>query len=124
MRVAIVGLGAIGGYIAARLASAGNEVSALARGETLARVRARGLVLEEDGNKSTVQIAASDDASALGEQDLVIIAVKTTGLADVAPRILPLLGDATPVLTTMNGVPWWFLPAAQPEQPPLESVDP
>jgi 2-dehydropantoate 2-reductase len=124
MKVAIVGLGAIGGYIAARLASAGYDVSALARGETLARVRDRGLLLDEDGSTTTARITVSDDAGSLGEQDLVVIAVKTTGLADVAPRVVPLLGDATTILTAMNGVPWWFLPAALPEQPPLESVDP
>jgi 2-dehydropantoate 2-reductase len=124
MRVAIVGLGAIGGYIAVRLATAGHDVSALARGETLAQVRARGLVLKEDGATTTARIAVSDDATSLGEQDLVIVAVKATGLPDVAPKMRPLLGDATTVLTAMNGVPWWFLPAARPEQPPLESVDP
>lgn len=124
MKVGIVGLGAIGGYIAARLAEAGHEVSALARGETLARVRARGLILQEDGATTTVQIAVSDDATSLGEQELVIIAVKAMGLSDVARRMLPLLGETTTVVTAMNGVPWWFLPAAQPEQPPLQSIDP
>src|SRR3569833_3510398 len=113
MKVGIVGLGAIGGYIGARLAAAGCEVSAFARGETLARVRARGLILDDsDGTRTTVQIAASDDASTLGAQDVIIIAVKATALHDVAPKIGPLLGDATTVITAMNGVPWWFLPAA------------
>ena len=125
MKVGIVGLGAIGGYIGARLAAAGCEVSAFARGETLARVRSRGLILDDsDGTRTTVQIAASDDASTLGAQDVIIIAVKATALHDVAPKIGPLLGDATTVITAMNGVPWWFLPAAVPEQPPLESIDP
>jgi 2-dehydropantoate 2-reductase len=124
MKVAIVGLGAIGGYIGARLAAAGHEVSALARGETLARVRERGLLLEMDGARSAAAIAVSDDAGVLGAQDLVVIALKAPGLAEVAPRIAPLVGDATVVLTAMNGVPWWFLPATMPEQPPLESVDP
>jgi 2-dehydropantoate 2-reductase len=124
MRVAIVGLGAIGGYLAARLAAAGHEVSALARGETLARVRERGLVLEMAGERTTARLTASDDASALGEQDLVIIALKAPGLADVAPKMAPLLGRDTMLLPAMNGVPWWFLPAGMPEQPPLECVDP
>jgi 2-dehydropantoate 2-reductase len=124
MKVGIVGLGAIGGYLASRLASAGHEVSALTRGETLTRVRARGLVMDEDGATTTVQISVSDDARRLGEQELVIVAVKATALHDVAQNILPLLGDDTTTLTTMNGVPWWFLPAAQPQQPPLESIDP
>lgn len=124
MKVAIVGLGAIGGYLGARLAAAGSDVSALVRGETLARVRERGLVLEMAGERSTLSIDASDDAASLGEQDLVIVALKATGLADVAPKIAPLLGDETMILTAMNGVPWWFLPAAMPTQAPLDSVDP
>lgn len=124
MKVGIVGLGAIGGYIASRLAAAGHEVSALARGETLARVRARGLVVDEDGVTTTARVEASDDARTLGEQEVVIVAVKAVALGDVAPKMLPLLGNDTTILTTMNGVPWWFLPAAHPEQPPLESIDP
>ncbi|HEY4306713.1 MAG TPA: 2-dehydropantoate 2-reductase [Gemmatimonadaceae bacterium] len=124
MKVAIVGLGAIGGYIGARLAASGHEVSALARGETLTRVRERGLIVEADGTRSTASINVSDDANTLGPQDLVIVALKAPGLAAVAPKMAPLLGDDTMVLTAMNGVPWWFLPAAMPNEPPLESVDP
>src|SRR4051794_7219190 len=99
MKVGIVGLGAIGGYLAARLAAAGHEVSAIARGETLARVRTRGLVVDEDGSTTTARIAVTDDATTLGEQDLIIIAVKATALSDVAPKVVPLLGESTTILT-------------------------
>jgi 2-dehydropantoate 2-reductase len=67
---------------------------------------------------------ASDDASSLGAQELVVIALKAPALAEVAPTIAPLLGPETVLLPAMNGVPWWFLPAALPDEPPLASVDP
>ncbi len=124
MKVAIVGLGAVGGLIAARMADAGHAVCALARGETLARVRERGLVVESAGKRSVSRIEASDDAGALGEQQLVILALKAPGLAAIAPSLTPLLGASTVILPAMNGVLWWFMPAAAPDQPPLASVDP
>jgi len=124
MKIAIVGLGAIGGLIAARLAGAGHRVSALARGETLTRVRERGLVVESAGQRSVAHVEVSDDAAALGPQELVVVAHKAPALAAVAPAVAALMGESTIVLPAMNGVPWWFLPAAAPAEPPLESVDP
>jgi 2-dehydropantoate 2-reductase len=124
MKIAIVGLGAIGGLIAARLAGAGHRVSALARGETLTRVRERGLVVESAGQRSVAHVEVSDDAAALGPQELVVVALKAPALAAVAPAVAALMGESTIVLPAMNGVPWWFLPAAAPAEPPLESVDP
>ncbi len=109
MKIAVVGVGAVGGLIAARLALAGHEVSALARGATLATVRDRGLRLRAAGQESVVPIRASDLAQALGEQELVVIAVKGTTLADVARYLQPLVGPRTFVMPAMNGVPWWFL---------------
>ncbi len=124
MKVAVVGLGAVGGLIAARLARSGHEVSALARGETLARVRRDGLQVESARGSFSVALAASDDAATLGPQELVVIAVKAPALPVVAASIGPLLTPTTVLLPAMNGVPWWFLPAALPEQAPLASVDP
>jgi len=124
VKVAIVGLGAVGGLIAARLAAAGHEVSALARGRTLALVRERGLVVESNGRRSVAAIAASDDAASLGRQDLVVIALKAPALAAVAPALAAMTDERTVLLPAMNGVPWWFMPAAMPDSPPLESVDP
>ena len=86
MKIAVVGVGAVGGLIAARLALAGNEVSALARGATLAAVRRAGLRLRMAGRESVAHIQVSDQARVLGQQDLVVIAVKGTTLADVARR--------------------------------------
>jgi len=124
MKIAVVGLGAVGGLIAARLARAGHDVSALARGETLARVRADGLKVESARDSFSVPLRASDDATTLGTQELVILAVKAPALPVVATSIQPLLGPTTVLLPAMNGVPWWLLPAAMPGQAPLASVDP
>ena len=124
MKVAVVGLGAVGGLIAARMAEAGHEVSALARGATLDRVRTHGLTLESAGGSRAVPLVASADARALGVQKLVVIAVKAPALAAAAASIELLMDGSTLLLPAMNGVPWWFLPAALPEEAPLDSVDP
>jgi 2-dehydropantoate 2-reductase len=124
MKVAVVGLGAVGGLIAARLARAGHEVSALARGETLARVRADGVRVESASGSFSARVTASDDARALGAQELVVIALKAPALAAASESMAPLIGPATVLLPAMNGVPWWFMPAAAPDDAPLASVDP
>ncbi len=112
MKIAVVGLGAVGGLMAARLAAAGHEVGALARGATLAAVRAHGLRLVAGGEQRVAPIEASDDAHTLGAQDLVIVALKGPALAAAAASMQPLLGPQTIVMPAMNGVPWWFLDAA------------
>lgn len=127
MKVCIIGAGAIGGFIGARLAAAGQaQVSALARGATLAALRQHGWRLQTaDGLVQAPAHAAADDPAALGVQDLVVIAVKGPALAAVARQVAPLLGPQTAVLPAMNGVPWWFcqhLPRFADR--PLDSVDP
>ncbi|MEO8124847.1 MAG: 2-dehydropantoate 2-reductase [Burkholderiales bacterium] len=108
-RIAVVGIGAVGAYVAARLALAGASPRALARGATLAALRERGLTLRMGGKTQQIAIEATGDAHALGEQDLVIVAVKAQALAALAPTLAPLIGKHTLVLPAMNGVPWWFL---------------
>jgi 2-dehydropantoate 2-reductase len=114
--ICIVGVGAIGGWIGARLAASGCGISCLARGATLAALQTQGLRLREtvDGQlrESTHAVRASDDPAQLaahGAPDLIIIALKAPALPQVAPHLGPLLGPNTAVLTAMNGVPWWFL---------------
>lgn len=106
--VAIVGAGAIGGWLGTRLARSGRQVSALARGDTLAALRANGLRMHQGGELLQAPVRASDQASELGAHDLVIVAVKAPALPGIAPAIGPLIGPHTTVLTAMNGVPWWF----------------
>ena len=108
MKIAIYGAGAIGGFLGARLAAQAHDVSAIARGATLAAIRARGLRLRSQGGEVAPRVRAEDDPATLGVQDLVVVAVKAPALRDVASRIGPLVGPDTLVLTAMNGVPWWF----------------
>lgn len=125
-KIAIYGAGAIGGWMGAKLAAVGCNISVVARGAALDALRAHGLRLREGDAETTCPVQASDDPAALGVQDLVVVSVKAPGMADVARRIGPLIGPRTIVLTAMNGVPWWFLqgfggPVAGRT---LESVDP
>ncbi|MEY2800622.1 MAG: putative 2-dehydropantoate 2-reductase [Pseudomonadota bacterium] len=108
MKVCIYGAGAIGGWIGARLARQGAQVSAVARGATLVALKDKGLRLELKGEHIAVPVQASEHAADLGSQDLVVVAVKAPAMAAVAAGIGPLLGPDTVVLTAMNGVPWWF----------------
>lgn len=126
MKIAVVGMGAVGGFLAARLAAAGFDVAALARGETLTALRAHGLRLLAAGQETRTLVRASDDARELGPQDLVIVALKGPALAAAAPGLQALLGPQTVVLPAMNGVPWWFLQAGAPGESSqrLASIDP
>ena len=108
-KVAIVGAGAIGGWMGVHLARAGAKLSVLARGDTLSALQTYGLQLHQGGELHTVAVTASNDAASLGVQDLVVISVKAPALASVAAQVGPLIGPDTVVLTAMNGVPWWFL---------------
>ena len=125
-KVAIVGAGAIGGWMGVHLARAGAQLSVLARGDTLAALQKNGLQLHQGGELHTVPVTASNDAAALGVQDLVVISVKAPALATVAAQAGPLIGPNTVVLTAMNGVPWWFLQGfgGPVQNRALASVDP
>ena len=125
-KVAIVGAGAIGGWMGVHLARAGVQLSVLARGDTLAALQKNGLQLHQGGQLHAVPVTASNDAAALGVQDLVVISVKAPALASVAQQVGPLIGPNTVVLTAMNGVPWWFLQGfgGPVQNRALASVDP
>ena len=118
MNICVVGAGAIGGWIAARLALAGNDVSVVARGETLAAIETEGLLLTDGGETRCVALAAANDAAILGVHDVVILAVKAPALPQIAPSLEGLIGPDTQIIPMLNGVPWWFT------DDPLWSVDP
>ena len=113
MKIAVVGLGAVGGAFAGLLGtlppSKKVQLSAIARGKALTALQTQGLVwTDASGQTRQVALTASDDPADLGPQDVVIVAVKGPSLADVAPTIQKLLTPHTVVLVAMNGVPWWF----------------
>jgi len=110
VRIAIVGCGAIGGFVAAKLALAGEAVTVLARGATLEVVRERGITLHlNDGGILVARnLAATSDYAGAGAQDLVILAVKAHQLEAVAPQVPELFGPDTMVVTMQNGIPYWY----------------
>ncbi len=120
MKVCVVGAGAVGSLIGIRLALAGHETAALARGATLAALRRHGWRLESG---ESAPVLATDDPAEVGPVDLVVVAVKAPALPAVAALVPPLLGADTVVLPAMNGVPWWFR-LAGPDAAGVRCVDP
>ncbi len=118
MRISIIGAGAIGGWVAGRLALAGHDVSVLARGATAAAL-SEGIVIAEREVEETAHPRVMTDPRAIGAQDIVIIAVKAPAMAEAAEAVRLLIGPDTLIVPMMNGVPWWFFDGAS-----LASVDP
>ena len=105
MRVAVFGVGAVGGYFGGRLAQTGEEVVFIARGETLGALRTSGLRVDSVAGDFVVKPAkASGDPQAVGPVDIVLVAVKAWQVADVAPTLRPLIGAETAVVPLENGV--------------------
>jgi 2-dehydropantoate 2-reductase len=110
-RVCVVGAGAIGGVVAARMAAGGHQVCVVARGSHLQAIRAQGLRLEDrtpGGQRITKQVRASHHAEDFGEQDLVVLGLKGHAIAAMLPSLRPLMGPQTIVVPAMNGLPWWY----------------
>ena len=128
MKIAIVGVGAIGGYLGTRLALAGEDVTFIARGANLEALQTRGIRLISDGGIEEVvpRVSATADYTAAGPQDLVILAMKAHQVASVAADVPKLFGPDTVVVPMQNGIPYWYFFA---HPGPLEgsrvaSVDP
>jgi 2-dehydropantoate 2-reductase len=126
MNIAVIGAGAIGGLIAAKLAAAGESVKIVARGAHLKAIRERGLVLKEDGEEIVARVEATDRIGDAGGADLVVLAVKAHQLTPIAAEVAAIVAPTTMVMTTQNGIPWWyfFKHGGPQEGVRLESVDP
>lgn len=123
--IAIVGVGAVGGYLGTRLACAGFDVTAIARGATAEAMTKHGWRMDSAGRRWTAPARVVTDAATVGPRDVVIVAVKAPSMAAVAPAVRAMLGADTAVVTAMNGIPWWFADGLAPlAGAPLESVDP
>jgi 2-dehydropantoate 2-reductase len=110
MKIAIIGAGAVGGYVGVRLALAGDEVTFVARGANLAAIRANGikLVLPDGTEQVASSVRATQDYSAAGAQDVVILAMKAHQVEAVADEVPKLFGPDTVVVTMQNGIPYWY----------------
>jgi 2-dehydropantoate 2-reductase len=105
MRINVFGAGGVGGYLAARLAASGAaEVSVIARGRHLDAIRRNGLRLDSPAGGHHVQVSATDDPGAIGQVDVVLLAVKSTDVPSAVTRIVPLIGASTAVITLQNGI--------------------
>jgi 2-dehydropantoate 2-reductase len=126
MKICVYGAGAIGGLMAAWLARSGHEVSVVARGAQLDAIRRNGLRVQSEGKTKAFRVRSEDEPAKLGPQDYVLVTVKAQSLTGVAENIAPLLGKETPVVTAMNGVPWWFFHRLKfhDGKEKLESLDP
>ena len=110
MKICIVGAGAIGGLMGAKLALAGEEVTVVDQGAHLDAIRANGLkLIWEDGSEHVADVAkAVDNVAEAGPQDLVVLALKAHYLDQVAKDVHHLMGDETMIVTVQNGIPWWY----------------
>ena len=110
MRYAIVGAGAIGGYLGAKLALAGEDVTFIARNKNLAAINARGfrLVLPDGSEQHAASVRAVQDMAEAGPQDAVLLTTKAHQVRDLLPGMRALFGPATMVVTMINGLPWWY----------------
>ena len=109
MKVCIVGAGAIGGYMAVRIANAGHDVSVIARGPHLAAIKARGMKLIEENDEFVAEnLTATEFVGELGPMDVVLLALKAHQIAPIVNDMSVLLGPNTVIVTLQNGIPWWY----------------
>lgn len=127
MKIAVVGAGAIGGYLGALLAAAGEEVTFIARGPNLEAIRRSGMkVTLEDGRQVIGRGAASGSMGDAGPHDVVLLTVKAHQLAAVAPELGHLCDERTSIVTMQNGIPWWYFQrhGGEHQGKPVRSADP
>jgi 2-dehydropantoate 2-reductase len=108
VRIVIAGAGAIGGYIGAKLAKVGADVVLFARGPHLRAMQAHGLRVTSPDGDFHVTPAVTGDLSTIGQADVVLLGVKAHSLTSLAPGLPPLFGPDTVVVSTQNGIPWWY----------------
>jgi 2-dehydropantoate 2-reductase len=110
MKIAIVGAGAIGGYLGAKLAIAGEEVTFIARNRNLAAINAQGfrLLLPDGSSQLASTVRAVQDPADAGAQDVVLLTTKAHQVRELLPGLRALFGPETMVVTMINGLPWWY----------------
>ena len=126
MKICVYGAGAIGGYMGAKLAQSGADVTLIARGPHLEAMRKNGLTLRSERETINVRPRVTQSSREVGPQDYVILSVKAHALPGIADAVQPLLGAKTALVPAINGVPWWYfykLPGPY-ENTRLQSVDP
>jgi 2-dehydropantoate 2-reductase len=110
MSIAIVGAGAIGGFLGVRLAHAGEDVTFIARGANLDAIQRNGMrLIEENGSEIHVtNLKATKSMAEAGPHDIVLLTVKAHQVGPIAADLHHLVGPETIVVTMQNGIPWWY----------------
>lgn len=110
MKIAIIGAGAIGGYVGVKLALAGEDVTFIVRGANLEAIRANGIkLIMQDGTQHVARKAkATNDYDAAGPQDMVILGMKAHQVPEVVHQVPRLFGPDTVVVPMQNGIPYWY----------------
>jgi 2-dehydropantoate 2-reductase len=126
MKYAIVGAGAIGAFAGAMLARAGEDVTLIARGAHLRAMQEHGVRVRGSLGEFEAHPAVTDDPAAVGPVDVVLLTLKAHSLTAMAPRLAPLVGPETSVVSAQNGIPWWYFyrHGGEWEGTHLETVDP
>jgi 2-dehydropantoate 2-reductase len=108
MKFAIAGAGAIGAYMGACMARVGLDVTLFARGSHFRAMQEQGVRVKSPEGDFEVRPKVTDNLESIGPVDVVFLGVKAHGLPELAPRLHPLLGPDTIVVSTQNGIPWWY----------------
>ncbi|MEO6972443.1 MAG: 2-dehydropantoate 2-reductase [Rhodoferax sp.] len=110
MKIAVIGAGAIGGYVGVKLALAGEDVTFIVRGANLEAIRNNGMkLIMADGTEHVARnVRATNDYAEAGPQDVVILAMKAHQVSAVANDVPKLFGPDTVVVTMQNGIPYWY----------------
>jgi len=126
VKIAIVGAGAIGAFLGAKLALAGEDVYLIARGPHLKAMQANGVRVRSPEGNFEAHPTATHDYESIGPVEYVFLTVKAHSLTAIAPSLAPLLGPDTAVVSAQNGIPWWyFMGQGGPfDGSSIESIDP
>jgi 2-dehydropantoate 2-reductase len=126
MRFLIAGAGAIGAYIGARMARAGFDVTLFARGPHLRAMQEHGVQVRSSDGDFVARPTMAGSLEEVGPVDVVFLGVKAHGLPQLAPQLKPVLGPETTVVSTQNGIPWWYFQGfgGELEGLRLERIDP
>ena len=126
MKICIFGAGAIGGFVGAKLAEAGAEVSMVARGTFVGNEKKWANLIRRGPKSRRIKIKVAQDPSELGTQDFVFVTLKAHSVPSVAESMAPLFREDTTIVSGVNGVPWWYFykVGGEFEGTRLSSVDP
>src|SRR5207237_5424465 len=108
MKFTVVGAGAIGAFVGAMLARSGEDVTLIARGRHLRAMQEHGVRVRGAVGNFDARVSATDDPAMVGPVDVLLLTLKAPGLTAIAPRLGPLIGSQTTIVSMQNGIPWWY----------------